>query len=102
MLVNLPEWAQFDGKNIILRLYIQPGARQTALAGTHDGALKIRLAAPPVEGKANAALIIWLSKTLQKPQRSVVLIAGELSRHKRIAIEVHTNELESTIQKLIG
>lgn len=63
-------------------MYVQPGARKTEVAGEHGGALKIRLAAPPVEGKANAALTAWLAARFEVPQRQVVLRQGEMNRNK--------------------
>lgn len=74
-------WRLQDGQ-IRLTLYVQPGARKTEVAGEHGGALKIRLAAPPVEGKANAALTAWLAERFQVPQRQVALRQGELNRNK--------------------
>ncbi len=55
--------------------------------GTRGGAILIRLAAPPVEGAANDALIAFLSETLNIPRRAITLIAGEKSRDKRVRID---------------
>jgi uncharacterized protein (TIGR00251 family) len=75
---------------------VQPGAKKTEWSGEHDGALKLRLAAPPVEGKANLALIAWLAKTLGLPQRALELAAGEKSRHKVILIHASLSADELT------
>lgn len=64
---------------------VQPGAKRTALLGMHDGAYRIALQSPPVNGKANAALIAFLARVLNVPRSSVVLLGGEASRGKRIA-----------------
>ncbi|WP_269533094.1 DUF167 family protein [Chitinimonas sp. BJYL2] len=79
-------WARQDGGAWVLSLYLQPGAKKTEVAGLHDGALKLRLAAPPVEGRANKALIAWLADWFDVPRNAVVLENGELSRHKRVRI----------------
>ena len=74
-----------DG-SIVIALHIQPGAKRTEIAGLHGDALKIRLAAPPVDGKANAALIAYLAKTLGVPKRDLTFESGETSRQKRVRI----------------
>jgi uncharacterized protein len=70
----------------ILHLHVQPGAKRTGAAGTHGEALKIRLAAPAVEGKANAALVSFLAEKFGVPARQVVLVRGEKSREKVVEI----------------
>jgi YggT family protein len=72
-----------DG-SLMLSLHIQPGAKKTEIAGLHGEALKIRLAAPPVDGKANAALIAFLAKTCGVPKSAVELVSGDTSRTKRV------------------
>ena len=71
----------------MLALHVQPGARRTAVAGRHGAALKIRLAAPPVEGRANAALRAFLADAFGVPLRNVVLVRGETARDKVVRIE---------------
>ena len=70
----------------ILTVKVQPRASATALAGVDPEWLRIRLQAPPVDGKANKALRAYLAKTLGVPKRSVTLISGETSRLKRVGI----------------
>ncbi|MBU3657812.1 MAG: YggU family protein [Rhodocyclaceae bacterium] len=70
-----------------LTVHVQPGAKTTSCAGIHGDALKIRLAAPPVDGKANQALIVWLAKTLGCPQNRIELIRGQTSRRKTLSID---------------
>lgn len=74
-----------DG-SLVLSLHIQPGAKKTEIAGLHGEALKIRLAAPPVDGKANAELIAFLAKTCGVPKSAVELVSGETSRTKRVRL----------------
>ena len=86
---SLPAWlaeVKASENCFIIALYCQPGAKNTEVQGEHDGRLKIRLAAPPIEGKANEALIQWLSKTLEIKRSQIELLAGDLSRLKRVKI----------------
>lgn len=83
-------WFTREGDEVILTLHVQPGAKKTEVAGQHGEALKIRLAAPPVEGKANAALLKFLAKAFGVPKSAVTLISGETSRHKRVRIHSKT------------
>ena len=64
-----------------------PRARKTEYGGERDGALVIRLAAPPVDGAANDALIEFLSDTLNVPRRAIRIVSGERGRRKRVAID---------------
>ncbi len=75
-----------DGQRLILTLHVQPGARRTEVVGPHGDALKLRLAAPPLEGKANAELIRFLAEALGVSPRAVTLVAGNASRRKRVAV----------------
>ncbi|MDO8931715.1 MAG: DUF167 family protein [Rhodocyclaceae bacterium] len=79
-------WLRQDGDGVVLTLHIQPGAKRSEVAGTHGDALKIRLAAPPVDGKANEALIAFLAKALGVPKAHVDLVAGQTSRAKRVRV----------------
>jgi len=63
-----------------------PRAPWTRVDGTRGGALLIRLAAPPVDGAANEALIAFLSEALALPRRNIRIVSGEKSRDKRVAI----------------
>ncbi len=66
---------------------MQPGAKRSEFAGRHGERIKLRLAAPPVEGKANAALIEFLAGYFGVPRRNVTIVSGVKSRAKRVAIE---------------
>lgn len=80
------DWLVADGDGVTLRLHVQPGARKTELAGRHGDALKIRLAAPPVDGKANACLIAYLADRLGVAKSAVNLVTGESARAKRVRV----------------
>ena len=79
-------WCVTDGDGVILRLHVQPGAKRTELAGRHGDAMKIRLAAPPVDGKANACLLAYLADVLEVPTSAVELLSGASARAKRVRV----------------
>ena len=99
---ELPIWIERSAKDSSvygMMIYCQPGAKKTEVQGLHDGRLKIRLAAPPVEGKANDALIAWVSKLIRLPQHSIRLVSGELSRVKRLEL---SGLSDAQLQQLIN
>ncbi|MDE3103930.1 MAG: DUF167 domain-containing protein [Acidobacteriota bacterium] len=69
-----------------LTVRIHPGARRNAVSGQHDGAWKIALTAPPVDGRANEALIRFVADLLRLPKASVTLLHGHTSRSKVLQI----------------
>ncbi|HHV48101.1 MAG TPA: YggU family protein [Rhodocyclaceae bacterium] len=75
-----------------LSLHVQPGAKKSECAGLHGEALKIRLAAPPVDGKANEALLRFLAQRLAIPRQQISLKSGQTSRQKVVEIESVTAE----------
>lgn len=79
-------WYRRQGDVLTLTLHIQPGAKRTNIAGLHGEALKIRLAAPPIEGRANEALLKFIAESFGVPLRQVELKQGGQSRHKVVAI----------------
>jgi uncharacterized protein (TIGR00251 family) len=72
---------------ILIDVRVIPRAGKSGLAGTRDGAMLVRLHAPPVEGAANAELIAVIAKTLGVPKRSVTIVSGERSRQKRVKVD---------------
>lgn len=70
-----------------LVLHVQPRARVTGVAGRHGDAIRIRLAAPPVDGAANAELCRFLAERLGVPKRAVQVASGAAGRRKTIAVE---------------
>ena len=70
----------------ILRVHVVPNAKVDSVVGMHGGAVKIKLRAPAVEGKANAALVRFLAEQMKLPRSTIVLKRGEKSRDKVIQI----------------
>lgn len=95
-------WYRRDGDRLTLTLHVQPGAKHSQLAGLHGEALKLRLAAPPVEGKANAALRKYLAELFAVPVRQVELKQGAQSRHKVVNISGSAVDPEILLEGGIG
>ena len=79
-------WLRQGDRQTTLTLHIQPGAKKTEVAGEHGDALKIRLAAPPVDGKANTALIAFVADRLGLAKSAVSLKSGQTSRRKVLEV----------------
>ena len=77
-------WQKND---LFLSVHIQPRASRTEIVGVHNDRLKIKITAPPVEGKANAAVIKLLAKLFSVAKSRVILLSGETSRDKRFCIK---------------
>jgi uncharacterized protein (TIGR00251 family) len=77
----------------ILTVYIQPKASGTECVGIHGDALKIRIAAPPVDGAANDELIRFLAHRLSIPCASLRILSGARGRHKRVLAKGATAQL---------
>lgn len=91
---RLPGWLSGEPGRWSIAVRVQPGARRTEAAGEHDGALKVRVAAPPIEGRANDALLRWIADRLELPQREVALASGASGRSKRIRVDAHIGATE--------
>jgi uncharacterized protein (TIGR00251 family) len=83
--VSGPVFPTAGGVGILL--HVQPGAKRTEPAGLHGDALKLRVAAPPVDGAANAAIEEFLARRLGVPRRAVRLVAGASGRRKRVEVD---------------
>jgi uncharacterized protein (TIGR00251 family) len=94
-------WLRSDngGQRFTLTLYVQPSAKRTQAVGLHGDALKIKLAAAPVEGAANAALAEYLADTFGVPIRQVMLKQGARSRRKVIEISQPVHEPEALFKQ---
>ena len=76
----------WDGPDLILRLRVQPKAAKDGVAGLHDGALKVRITAPPVEGAANKHLAKFLAKELGLPKSAVSVEKGDKGKDKSLRL----------------
>ncbi|MEY4511887.1 MAG: hypothetical protein RLZZ450_4009 [Pseudomonadota bacterium] len=74
------------GDTVLLDVHVVPRAEKTAIVGLHDGRVKVALAAPPVDGAANAALLRFFADALSLRLRDVALVRGEKGRQKTLAI----------------
>jgi hypothetical protein len=99
MKVAMKPWLKITESGFSLTLHVQPGAKKTETAGEYGEALKIRLAAPPVDGKANAALLAWLAQCFSVAKRDVTLRSGEKNRHKIISVSKPLDEA-AVLQRL--
>jgi uncharacterized protein (TIGR00251 family) len=71
---------------VIVDIHVIPNAARTHADGEHDQALRVRLHAPPVDGKANLALVAWLADTLDLAKRDIELVRGQTSKRKQLRI----------------
>ena len=76
-----------SGSGVRFQVRLQPRASRTEVAGVLDGALRVRVHAPPVDGAANDALIAFLAERLDVPRRGVRIVTGATSRTKTIEVE---------------
>jgi len=81
---DLPSFLRGNEKEALLDIYVQPKASRNELVGAHQGSLKIRLTAPPVEGEANKECVKFLAKVFGIPKSNVELVQGHKSRQKTL------------------
>jgi uncharacterized protein len=81
-----PPWLREEAGGVTLELLIQPRASRTRVVGEHDGRLKLQLAAPPVDGEANAALVGFLADALSVRKGEVALLRGDGGRRKTVRV----------------
>ncbi|BDG02046.1 DUF167 domain-containing protein [Anaeromyxobacter oryzae] len=79
-------WARDEAGGVVLEVLVQPRASRTKVVGEHDGRLKIQLAAPPVDGEANAALVEFLADALGVRKADVVIARGDTGRRKTVRV----------------
>lgn len=80
-------WFYWKETTLFLRIYLQPRASADSIVGQHGDCLKIRLTAPPLEGRANQHLIKFLARCFKVPEQRVIIIRGEQSRNKLVKID---------------
>jgi len=95
----MAEWYRRRDDVITLTLHVQPGAKRSEITGLYADALKIRLAAPPVEGQANEALLKFIAGIFAVPLRNIELLQGSQSRHKVVSISGSSIEPQSLISR---
>jgi uncharacterized protein (TIGR00251 family) len=84
----MADWYRWQGKTLLLSVKVQPRASRDEIVGPHgDEGLKVRITAPPVEGKANQHLVRYLAKAFGVAKSRVTLLRGETGREKKIAID---------------
>jgi len=91
-------WATTVSDGVVLSLHCQPGAKTSRVVGLHDDRLKIQLQAPPLENRANEALVAWLAQQLGVPRKQIELLTGQTSRQKRVLVRGGTLE---QVQRLL-
>ena len=88
---------------VTLRVVVHPGAGRSSVVGQHGDALKVKVAAPPVDGRANRAVVELLADVLGVPESRVNVVSGQASRSKRLQIEgVDPDAVQRTLDGLVG
>lgn len=82
-----PDWYRWEGDSLIIKVRVQPRASRDELGEVLEGYLKVRITAPPVDGKANAHLVRFLAEVFRVAKSRITLLDGETSREKRLRIE---------------
>jgi uncharacterized protein (TIGR00251 family) len=89
--------------DLILRLHVHPGAGRTAVVGRHGDAIKVKVGAPPADGRANAAVLSLVAETLGIPIAQVELVGGAASRSKRVRVKgVEADDLRRVLQRVVA
>jgi uncharacterized protein (TIGR00251 family) len=94
-------WAQRSASGVRLRVQVTPNAKKSEIVGVQDGALKIKLQAQPIEGKANDALVRFLAGLLGVPRRTVTLTHGATSRLKVLEVGLDYEAVLQTVEPLL-
>lgn len=79
-------WLEPRGDGVRIRIHAQPGAKKSAVAGLHGAAVKIKIHAPPIEGRANAELVRFMADLLGCKRTQVTIAGGELGREKIVDV----------------
>ena len=90
-----------QGGALLFKVRVVPRASRSGIAGEHDGALRVRVAAPPVDGAANEELMRTLAKSFDVPVRYVLIVSGHESKLKQVQVKGITKErLQSVLNSL--
>jgi uncharacterized protein len=98
---TLPSWIRSEPAGVRLALRVQPGARRSALIAQHGERPRVAVQAPPVEGRANEALLRYLAQRLDLRTGSLRLVAGANSRDKSVLIECDPSRAGLIAQRLL-
>ncbi len=96
----LPPYLRVTQQAVVLSIKVQPRAGRTEVVGLLGAELKVKVAAPPVDSAANEALLDYLSQSLNCPRRALILVRGQTSTHKQVA--VHGLTAEQIAERLLG
>ena len=97
----MPGWLSGVPGGWVLSIRVQPGAARSGAMGERDGCLHLRVAAPPVDGRANEALRGFLAERLQVPRTAVRIERGDASRRKRVRVEAGL-DAAALLARLLG
>jgi uncharacterized protein (TIGR00251 family) len=93
----MPKWYHWQGDALIVEVTLQPRASNDEIAGVHADHLKIRITAPPVDGKANKCLCRFMARELSIAASSIRILHGETSRAKRLSIHLKNKVLPAVL-----
>lgn len=88
----MSDWLTADSIGVVLTVRVVPRSSRNQIVGTENGALKIKLTAPPVEGAANAALIEFIAEWLSVRKSAVTIMSGDKARRKVVRVSGVTAE----------
>jgi uncharacterized protein len=94
-------WHEIRGHDLLIRVRVQPRAAREGIDGAHDGRLKVRVSAPPVEGAANARVVLLLAEQLDVPRSCLAVIRGLRSRDKDLIVQGAAARAPLLIARLI-
>jgi uncharacterized protein (TIGR00251 family) len=92
----------FKNGQLVLRVQVVPRASRSAVVGEHNGLLRVRIAAPPVDGAANEELVRLLARKFEVPRSAVTIVAGQSARTKQVRITDVKRDLEFVKAVLAG
>jgi uncharacterized protein (TIGR00251 family) len=91
-----------SASELIVEVYVQPGAKVSQVVGCHGERLKIKISSPPVDGKANQEVLEFFAKLFNLAKRDVELLSGDKSRNKRVLIRGDAEMFMGKLKDLIG
>lgn len=94
-------WCRQQGNSLRLRVQAAPNAKRSEVMGPHGDALRIRLQAQAIEGKANHELIRFLSETLDIPKSAIQILQGQTGRSKNLELSHPGLTVEAVVQRLL-